>query len=93
MQIQFQLLKKGGSKPDTISLTDVHHAIPDNCQAPTIGDCVVLEYTSPSERLGNHGHFKIISRHFFYDSKGVQQQDIIAIVEEADEIPRNNFRE
>jgi len=57
-----------------------------------VGDCVILEYTSPAERRGNKGCFKIIARHFFYDYEGKQQQDLIAIVEETDDAPENNFR-
>ena len=93
MRIQYQYLKEGGSKPDTITLSDVLHNIKSGEPIPLKGDFVMLQYTAPEEKLECYRHFEIISRHFFYTSDGSQQDDAIFIVKDALDLPETRFRE
>ena len=93
MLIQYQYLKEGDSKPDAITLSDVHHKIESGNLLPSKGDFVLLQYTYPEEKRGCYGHFEIISRHFFYMPDGSQQDDCIFIVKDAPDLPETRFRE
>ena len=93
MRIQYQYLKEDGSKPDTITLSDVHHKIESGEPIPSKGDFVILQYTYPEEKRECYGHFEIIARHFFYDIYGSQQDDAIFIVKDAPDLPETRFRE
>lgn len=93
MRIQYQYLKEGSSKPDTITLSDVHHKIESGEPIPSRGDFVMLQYTSPEEKRECYGHFEIVSRHFFYTPDGNQQDDSIFIVKDAPDLPDTRFRE
>jgi hypothetical protein len=93
MRIEYQYLKKGSSKPDTITLSDVPHVIKPGEPIPSKGDFVLLQYTSPKEKLEHFGHFEITARHFFYNPDGSQQDYAIFIVEDAPDLPETRFRE
>lgn len=93
MRIQYQYLKEGGDKPDTITLSDVFHSIASGEPIPSTGDFVMLQYTSPEEKRECYGHFEIIARHFFYSPDGNQQDTSIFIVKDVPDLPETNFRE
>ncbi len=93
MRIQYQYLEEGGSKPDTITLSNVRYRIESGAHLPSKGDFVRLEYTSPKEKRVCYGHFEIIARYFFYTPDGSQQDDSIFIVKDAPDLPETRFRE
>ena len=92
MNIEFQYLAKGADKPDSVTLADFGYKVDTGEPILAIGDCVSIEICFPAEKKGHIGHYKVVSRHFFYHGCK-QSKSMILIVTDTEESPQNNFRE
>ncbi len=78
--ITFQYLAPGASRPDDITLTDVHSILEANSFIPAPGDIVTMAVCCPESERGKLRSFKVLARNFVYAHNRVDNDGIGEII-------------